>query len=785
MLPPYERLGLFYLGRRFDLATATRLPDPVLYDSKDLVTHGVCIGMTGSGKTGLGVILIEEAALDGIPILAIDPKGDLPNLLLTFPDLAPADFSPWLDRPDVTGDQVAAAWKRGLGEWDQDGARIARLKAAADVRVYTPGSRAGTPLSILRSLGVQPGQDEEDASRHAIMAAASLLSLAGITDVAPHSREQALLTAILSQAGPASDLPWLVQQIQRPGFDRIGVLDLETFYPARDRQELALRFNSVLATPGFDLWTRGEALDVGRLLYTPEGRPRIAIVSIAHLDDAQRMMVVSLVLAAAVEWSRRQSGTSSLRALLYMDEVFGYLPPVANPPSKLPLLTLLKQARASGFGVVLATQNPVDLDYKGLSNTGTWFLGKLQTERDKARVLDGLEGMGGAMSREELDRTLSALRPRVFLMHDVHEEEPVLFETRWALSYLRGPLTREQLRRAAGRSDESTAPPPVRIAAARPLFPTDVAEYFLPSADGVTTYRPVLYASARVRYTDSRRELDASVDVNATTPLRDGAVTVDWETASLVTWNPDALRQAPENETASYDAVPPDALDSSRYREWTKDFVRWVARARPLRLYTARSLDLVSKPGESLGDFTARVRQAARESRDAAVAALRGRYAVKATRASEKVTRESAAVAREEQQVQQQKLQTAVSFGATLLGALMGRKAISATTLGRATTAARGVGRSVKELDDVARAKERQRTAEADLQTIEAELEREIAALEDPQTTELTIETVEIKPKVGGVDVRLVAFAWAPDGEVSSPIPGPSPGSASAPRPPR
>jgi hypothetical protein len=782
MLPAYERLGLFYLGRRFDLPAGARLADPVLYDSKDLVTHAVCIGMTGSGKTGLGIVVIEEAALDSIPVLAIDPKGDLSNLLLTFPDLDQGSFAPWVD-PPASAEQIASKWKAGLADWDQDGDRVSRLKAAAEVRVYTPGSRTGVPLSLLRSLRSPGVQDEEDSARQVTILASSLLSLAGITEVAAHSREQALLAAILmNPPEAAADLPWLVQQIQRPAFSRIGVLDLETFYPARERQDLALRFNSVLAVPGFELWTQGEPLDIARMLHTPEGRPRIAIVSIAHLDDAQRMAVVSLLLGAVLEWTRRQSGTSSLRALLYMDEVFGYLPPVANPPSKLPLLTLLKQARASGLGVMLATQNPVDLDYKALSNAGTWFLGKLQTERDKARVLDGLEGVAGGLTREELDRTLSATRPRVFLMHNVHDHEPVVFETRWALSYLRGPLNREDLRRATGGGAPDQAPVGARAAGApKPVLPAGIDEYYLPSREGTSGYAPVLYGCARVRYSDTRRDVDVASDVHAVTPLGEGAVAADWEAATDVDLPPDALRREPDNPGAGHVPLPADALNPRKYREWARDFEQWVVRAKPLQLFSAPAFKLSSRPGETRVEFLHRVQHAAREARDTAVDKLRTRYEAKAARASEKVSRATEALAREQQQVQQQKLQTAVSFGATLVGALMGRKAVSVTTLGRATTAARGVGRAAKEAEDVARAKERLKEVEDELQALDAELQREIAAIEAPAAADPVIETVDIKPKAGGVDVRLVALAWAPESAPSSSLPAGSHDSASAP----
>ena len=774
MLPSYEQLGLFYLGRRFDLSSNTRGHDPVLYESRDLVTHAVCIGMTGSGKTGLGITVIEEAALDQIPVLAIDPKGDLSNLLLTFPDLAPGDFAPWVDERqaqsqqltrEAAAEQTAARWKNGLAEWDQDGARVARLKSAADVRVYTPGSNAGIPLSVLKALRVG-ADDPEDAAARATIVAASLLALAGVTEAAPHSREHALVAALLGQGGAdvRTDLPRLVEQILRPPFDRIGVMDLESFYPARDRQDLALRFNSVLASPGFDVWTKGEPADLSTMLFDAKGRPRIAIVSVAHLDEAQRMLAVTLVLNAAVEWTRRQGGSPSLRALLYMDEVFGYLPPVANPPSKLPLLTLLKQARAAGVGVMLATQNPVDLDYKALANTGTWFLGKLQTERDKSRVLDGLEGVSSAWTRQQLDKTLSALRSRVFLMHNVHEQEPITFETRWALSYLRGPLTREELRRAIGAPalwQSSGAPDPATATSDKPVLPAGITEYFLPSPDAPTSYEAVVYGSALVHYSDSKRGIDVITPVHAITPITDGALAVNWDDAAFVDAAPDSLARVAANPAARYGALPAAAGNAKSYTAWAGDFERWVVRAKPLRVYSAPAYTLTSRPGESEADFSARVQQAARERRDAAVEKLRGKYATRVARATDKIRRAQESVAREQQQVSQQKTQTAVSLGAALLGALMGRKAVSMSTLGRATTTARGVGRSMKEAADVAQAQERQRAAEAELQALEAELQRDVQALVDG-APDAAIETAEIKPKRAGVDVRLVALAWKP-----------------------
>jgi hypothetical protein len=795
----YEKLGVFYLGKQYDLAGGGRSAEPLLYDSKDLVTHAVCVGMTGSGKTGLGIAMIEEAAIDGLPVLAIDPKGDLSNLLLTFPDLAPADFAAWVDASDAAAHgmtveafaaQQAAAWAQGLADWDQPAERIARLRAAADLRVYTPGSRAGTPLALLKSLTPPDQEDGEDAAARLASTATSLLALAGVDVAGSHSREQALLTAILAEAGAAgtpADLPWLVQQIQRPSFERIGVLDLETFFPAKERQELALRFNSVLAAPGFDVWLAGEPLDVETLLHTPDGRPRVAIVSIAHLGDAERMMVVSLLLNAVLGWTRRQSGTSSLRALIYMDEVFGYLPPVANPPSKLPLLTLLKQGRAFGVGVMLATQNPVDLDYKALSNTGTWFLGKLQTERDKARVLDGLEGVGG-IDRAALDKILSGLQGRVFVMHNVHEPAPVVFETRWTLSYLRGPLGREELKRLvnaqgstanAERSMPEAQIPPITnhqspttnlitdpkskitSASTRPILPAGVREFFMPGAGAGVNYSPVLYGAARVHYTDARRGIDVVTDLQATVPITDGAVPVDWDQAVESAVAPDRLETAP-GPGATFAALPAAAADPRRYAAWQRDFEQWVMRNRSLRLLAAPALQAVSRPGETEREFRIRLQQVGREKRDAAVEKLRAGYAARITRLTDKARRAEQSVAREQQQSGQQKLQTVVSLGATLFGALMGRKAVSLSTLGRATTAARGVGRALKENEDVARAGQQLENAQQDLKDLQTELDAEIATIAAPDAS-MPLDTIEIKAKRGAVDVRLVALAWVPE----------------------
>jgi hypothetical protein len=485
-----EQPACFYLGREYDLDRKTVLPDKyVMYDARDLTTHGVVVGMTGSGKTGLGISLLEEAAIDGIPSVLIDPKGDLTNLLLQFPDLAPADYEPWLSEEDARqkglslkqyAEQTAARWRQGLAETAQTPERIAKLRAAAEWRVYTPGSEAGLPLSILGAFAAPKGKMPREALTQKIDATATaLLGLTGLAGDPVQSREHILIAQLLLNAWTAGrdlDLPGLIRQVEKPPLRTVGAYNLETFFPARERLKFASSLNNVLAAPSFSTWTTGEPLDLSALLYRA-GKPQQLIFYVAHLDDTQRMFFITLLLEEVLAWTRRQTGTTNLKALLYFDEVFGYLPPhPANPPSKGPLLTLLKQARAFGVGVLLATQNPVDLDYKALSNAGTWFVGKLQTERDKARLLEGLESVaaehGTLTDRSYLERVIASLGSRVFLLHDIHRPSPLLFQSRWSLSFLRGPLTREQVAQLMEPFKQQAATPPRAI----PLCPWCQAE---------------------------------------------------------------------------------------------------------------------------------------------------------------------------------------------------------------------------------------------------------------------------------------------------------------------
>jgi hypothetical protein len=797
----YEKLGVFYLGRPYDLKKQRASEGLLLYDSKDLVTHAVCVGMTGSGKTGLCLALLEEAAIDGVPAILIDPKGDLPNLLLTFPKLRGEDFLPWINAedaakkglsPEAFAAQQAESWKKGLAEWGQDGERIQRLRDAADFAIYTPGSNAGLPISIMRSFDAPAPAvrgDPELLQDRVSATVAALLGLLGIEADPLKSREHILLSTLLGRAwqqGQVLDLPSLIQQVQTPPVEKIGVLDLESVFPAKDRFGLVLALNNLLAAPGFSTWMEGEPLDAGALLRTPAGKPRMSIMSIAHLSDAERMFFVTLLLSEVLAWVRAQPGTNSLRALLYMDEVFGFFPPVAEPPSKKPMLTLLKQARAYGLGVVLTTQNPADLDYKGLANAGTWFLGRLQTERDKQRVLEGLEGVAatasGKFSPTKLEQTLAGLQSRLFILHNVHEDVPVVFETRWAMSYLRGPMTRQQIKtlmdprrhaaivsavKAAAAPGTATRAAATVAASSQPTTPPDIPVVYLPARGSAPSgaslhYQPMILGAARLGFLDSKTRVDVTRPLVALTPITDEAMPVAWERGSVVELTVDDLEKSPA-AGASFGSLPGAASKPKSFAAWNKDFGAWLYASQKLELLRSPGSKQISQPGETERDFRARLSQGGRESRDDALDKLKAKYSPKLQALEDRKRRAELAKEKQADQVKDAALQTAISVGATLLGALGGRKLVSSSTLGRATTAARGASRSMREQQDVGRAQDTIESIDQQLAALNAEFEAKVAELQgagDP--TAEPLETLTIKPKKTDIAVQLVALAWTP-----------------------
>jgi hypothetical protein len=788
MSADYEKLGAFYLGREFDPAAKALKADLVLYDSKDLTTHAVCVGMTGSGKTGLCLSLLEEAAIDGVPAICIDPKGDLGNLMLTFPNLAPSDFEPWVDAGDAARKGVTVAdfaaktaqtWKNGLAEWDQAPERIGKLRAAADVAIYTPGADTGLPLSVLRSFSPPSPELLADAGalRDRVGAVVSgLLSLLSIEADPIGSREHILLANILEgawRAGLSLDMTGLIQAVQKPAFDKLGAFDLETFFPAKDRLKLAMQLNNLIASPGFATWMQGEPLDAQRLLFTADGKPRISIISIAHLNDAERMFIVTLVLNEVIAWMRNQSGTGSLRAILYMDEIFGFFPPTANPPSKQPMLTLLKQARAFGLGVVLATQNPVDLDYKGLANCGTWFIGRLQTERDKMRVIEGLKSaLAGREDGADLESLMSSLTQRVFLMRNVHDDAPVLMKTRWALSYLRGPLTGPEIARVMSARKRTAAAAPAASAAAAPAAPVSsrpavgsgIPEYFLSPTKGTgpVSYKPMVAGFAKLHFVDSRLALDEWQTAGWLAPFDDGGGNASWVDSSADPQLKSRLAASPA-DAAEYGGLPAPALRAASYAGWGKGLQSHLYETARANLLWSDAFKVASKAGESEGDFRARLALAAREKRDAAVADLRKRWQTKLQQLQDQIRRAEERREREKSQLSQQKMQTAVSIGSSILGALLGRRAISATNIGRVGSAARSATRIGRESQDVTRAEESLEVLQQRLEDTKREVDAEVARLESTlDAATISLRPVEVPARKADIAVGEVALVWTP-----------------------
>ena len=689
----------FYLGRSFDTEANQVMSQSVTYDPADLTTHAVVTGMTGSGKTGLCIDLLEEAALQKIPAIIVDPKGDLTNLLLHFPELAPSDFQPWID-PDLArraGESVeqaalaaSGAWRKGLDQWGIGQGRVAALKDAVAFAVYTPGSDAGLPVSVLSSLAAPQldwNENREALRERVSSTVTALLGLVGMDDIDPlQSREHVLLSNLFEHAwsqGHDMDLAELILQIQAPPFDKLGALPVDAFFPAKQRTALAMRLNNILAAPVFEAWREGQPLDIASLLYTADGRPRHSIFYLAHLGDADRMFFLTLLLSAIETWMRTQSGTGSLRAILYMDEIYGYLPPNSNPASKGPLLRMLKQARAFGVGLVLATQNPVDVDYKALSNAGTWFIGKLQTEQDKQRLLDGLAGASGVTPRAELDSLISRLGKRVFVLHNVHASQPKVMQTRWTMNFLAGPLTRVQipaLNELAGASasvqipaaaasqvteasaidtqsagvmptaaasgvgaTQAPAAAPGAVPAdtgsqTKPALPVDVAEYFVPQSNSLpeafaaagqtmpaealirhVIYRPALIFSAKIHFLDRRVGVDTTITRAGLLKDPPASGGVRWEDFTNNAEPFENLEAAPA-PGALFGSTGSPFTDARRMTALHKDFTAWAYRTSSVKARVNSSVKVFAGPDVSQADFMKACADAAREARDAELA---------------------------------------------------------------------------------------------------------------------------------------------------------------------
>lgn len=787
----YEKLGAFYIGKLFDAKKGELEEDnPLLLDSKDLTTHAICVGMTGSGKTGLGIAILEEAAIDGIPAIIIDPKGDLGDLLLTFPNLLPSDFLPWVDEGEAArkglsqadyAAKVASTWKEGITSWGQNPERIRKLKESVDFSVYTPASSAGIPLAILKSFDAPPPdliQDTEAYRDRILSTVSSLLGLLGIDADPIKSREHILISTILDKAWREQrnlDLPTLIRQVQTPPFDKIGVFDIDTYFPAKDRMTLSMHLNHLLSSPSFQAWMEGEPLNIQNLLYTKDYKPRHSILYIAHLSDNERMFFVTLLLNEIISWMRKQPGTSSLRALLYMDEIFGFFPPTAMPSSKIPMLTLLKQARAFGLGIVLCTQNPVDLDYKGLANCGIWFIGKLQTERDKARLLEGLKMTSSKDSKvENINDMLAACINRTFIMRSVYHPQPLLFQTRWTLSYLRGPLTLPQIqtlmqsKKIGNASTEvvQASIPKETISGAsladKPLIDSTIPEYFLlgqtPSKE--IPFRPYILGIAKLHFVDAKNKIDTWQDrVYMAKPTENGKE-VSWDMGQDITRLTSQLLKAPPKE-ASYVELPSELTQSKAYASFGKSLSGYIYQSVSLDLFSIPELKMTSKLDESEGAFRARLTQALREKRDEEVANLRQKYQSKIEALTEKVRKAQEKVNKEQSQVSQKKFDTAISIGATILGAIFGRRKLSSTTVSKAGTTIKQAQRIGKDQESAASAEENLKIYQQQLQELQNELQTQVMALlTQVDSSKMQVEKISVHPRKTDIVIDAVGLVW-------------------------
>ncbi len=794
----------FFIGRIFDAKTGKAAPEAVNYDPADLTTHAVITGMTGSGKTGLCVTLLEEAALQGIPAIIIDPKGDLTNLLLHFPDLLPSDFQPWLDPDSVrrsgktletAAGETAATWKNGLADWGLGRDQLLALQNSVAFAIFTPGSTSGRQVDILSSFQAPeiPWDENAEILREKISSqVTALLGLVGINNVDPlKSREHILLSNIIETAwskGSPLNLTDLILQTQKPPFERLGAFPVNSFYPEKDRFELSMLLNNFLASPSFQTWLEGTPLDIGAMLYTPEGKARHNIFYISHLSDGERMFFVTLLFAAIESWMRAQRGTSSLRALVYFDEILGYLPPVANPSSRPVMLRMLKQARAFGLGLVLATQNPVDLDYKALSNAGTWLIGRLQTDQDKQRLLDGLESAGGGLDRSTYDKLLSSLGKRVFLLQNVHNKAPMLMTSRWALNYLAGPLTRAQipeLMKLKGIPDDrgkitgahgktaaggmAAAGKSAGISSSRPAAPGGISEYFLmrnldiqnaAAAAGIRhsgleaeaiIYRPYLLARAEVRYFSSRYGIDYSS--HPTVLMAEPAnLRPTWETYTAERLERSAVESQPA-PGALFGELPAALTDARKLAALQKDFLDWIYRSGAIRIKANEMLKVYAAPDVSDMEFQRMCDQAAQRGggQSKELAALDKKIASLASR----IEKQKMEVQQQQAELTGRRAETLLKGGEVLLGLLGGRKRSVTTALGKHRMAQSAAANLAQEQQDL-------KNFEAELLLLQKQRADLVKPAAGVSGAAAGFKEIPLQPVKKDIFIDMFGIGWAP-----------------------
>ena len=770
----YEKLGLFYLGKDVDKEKLEVTEALTLLKNKNFTTHAAIIGMTGSGKTGLGVSIIEEAAIDNIPSIIIDPKGDMGNLCLVDSKFSAKTFETWVEdeakskEKDVSeyASKISTMWKEGIISWGQNTERAAKLQAVPKT-IYTPGSSAGVAINVMSSLEKPPAgvmEDSDTFTSYLKSTTVSLLSLVGIEADPLESKEYILLAQIITKAWLNSEdmsIESIIGKIIKPSFKKIGVLPLDDFYPQDARFKLATKFNSLLASPSFSLWLQGDSLDIQKLLYDENGKAKVAIFSISHLNDEERMFFVTLLLNKYIAWMRRQSGTSALKTLLYMDEIYGFFPPTKNPPSKEPMLLLLKQARAFGVGVVLSTQNPVDLDYKGLSNIGTWFIGRLQTSQDIERVIDGLGGkVGASYSKSEIKTLLANLKKRTFFLKSAHLEEIRLFSTRWVMSYLKGPLKRDEIsllmkeQKEAQSIEVETVDTMVQKKNELGTFQhidDSIAQYFEPDSSGENEFRATLGALAKVHFYSARQGIDESREVILSLPLSKNQKSIDWEEAQM---HDEHFENYPHTapSKAKFQNLPDVVIEDKGLKNAIRELKESLYREQHLELLRCKKPKLESKVEESESDFKVRLQDMLNDKKEAEIEKLQIRFEKKEKTLLDRLSRAKARVEKEESD----STSSILEAGIAVLGALFGKT--SPTKIGRAFKKGSNI---LKERGDMSRAQERMVSIQEEIEALEYELEDTIDELNEKYSVDnCDIEIFKVKPRKTDIDVELCAVVW-------------------------
>ena len=798
--------------------------EKLFYEPSDLNTHCVITGMTGSGKTGLGILMLEEIALKKIPAIIIDPKGDLTNLLLHFPNMKGEDIAPWLD-PEAPvregkdlyeyADEKAEKWVKGQESWGFGPEDIAKL-SDVDYTIFTPGSSLGNPINIMASFAA-PESDivlNEEATREEISTSVTaLLGLIGYANVDPlKSKEHILLSNIIEfywTMGKSVTLVDLINAVNDPPFETLGALSVDMIYPKKERFALALQINNFLASPTFKAWNEGPGLDIGSLIRNADDKPRFNIFYLQHLSDQEKMFFVTMLYSQIESWMRNQTGTGNLRLAVYFDEMAGYVPPTANPSSKPVIMRMMKQARAYGVGLILATQNPVDIDYKGLSNAGTWFVGRLQTEQDKNRLLDGLTTTDGNINRTDADKLISDLKKRSFLYMNVHEPGLKVMTTRWTMNYLSGPLTKNLIpklkdeglyisyteedakaaklfaaRKKRDAEDDSSDTDlyeeyPEEIAdnakesetmeenheGQRPNIAATINEYFRVAekrpdecdSDGAVTYIPAWIAQAEIRaekekYSFSLRTVKAAEiqdeDIRGTS--------IRWDDYLCDPIDLNSITNRPEFKDATFQTPPAWMMDAKLARTYESDFKDYLYRDASIKVWANEKLGIYADEDDTEDDFLDKCREKIESLSGAEIEKLKKTHEAQLDKLEAKLKKLNVTLEDKQSQVKQRGVQTLAAAGELIFSLIQRRK--------------KSVSSSLTKVTQTSTAKKAQEKVELDIEAVTEQIQTAIdnyeAKLEEIQNKWDAVldQNKQVQITVAKKDIYVDAFGicWMP-----------------------